>query len=126
MQARARFSLLQRAPKSIKNKPQKGSQNGAKMDPKSKKIVSADRMCFSPCLEMGLEGCAGEFPGPKTDQAGLQVGPAGPKAGPTSPKSGPTGPKGGPAGPKGSPAGGKVRESGRFEKGFKAQGLPYT
>ena len=75
-------------------------------------------MCFSPRLEMGLEGCAGEFLGPKIDQAGPQVGPAGPKAGPTSPKGGPTGPKG-------SPTGGKVSESDRFEKSFKAQGLPY-
>ena len=125
MQARARFSLFQRAPKNIKNKAQKGLQNGAKMDPKSRKMVSANRMCFSPRLEMGLEGCAGEFPGPKTDQAGPQVGPAGPKAGPTSPKASPTGPKGGPTGPKGSPTGGKVSESDRFEKSFKAQGLPY-
>ena len=68
-------------------------------------------MCFSPRLEMGFEGCAGEFLGPKTDQAGPQVGPAGPKGGPT--------------GPKGSPTGGKVSESDRFEKSFKAQGLPY-
>ena len=37
-------------------------------------------MCFSPRLEMGLGGGAGEFPGPKTDQDGPQVGPAGPKA----------------------------------------------
>ena len=59
-----------------------------------------------------------EFLGPETDQAGPQVGPAGPK-------SGPTGPKGGPTGPKGSPTGGKVSESDRFEKSFKAQGLPY-
>ena len=74
---------------------------------------------------MGFEGCAGEFLEPKIDQAGRQVGPAGPKAGPTIPKGGPTGLKGGPTGPKSSPTGGKVRESDRFEKGFKAQGLPY-
>ena len=82
-------------------------------------------MCFSPRLEMGFEGCAGESLGPKTDQASPQVGPAGPKGGPTGPKGGPTGPKGGPTGPKGSPTGGKVNKSDRFEKSFKARGLPY-
>ena len=82
-------------------------------------------MYFSPRLEMGLEGCAGEFLGPKIDQAGPKVGPAGPKAGPTSPKGGPTGSKGGPTGPKGSPFGGKVSESDRFENSFKAKGWPY-
>ena len=75
-------------------------------------------MGFSPCLEMGLEGCAGEFLGPKIDQAGPKVGPAGPKAGPTSPKGGPTDSKG-------SPTGGKVSESDRFENSFKAKGWPY-
>ena len=114
MEARARISLFQRAAKYIKIKTQKGLQNGAKMDPKSRKNVSADCMFFSPRLEMGLEGCAGEFLGPQIDQGGPPVGPAGPKAGPTSPKGGPTGPKGG-------PTGGKVSESDRFE----AQGLPY-
>ena len=82
----------------IKNESPKGVQNGAKMDPKSKKLVSANCMCFSPRLEMGLEGCAEEFLGPKIDQAGPKVGPAGPKAGPTSPKVGPTVPKGGQTG----------------------------
>ena len=82
-------------------------------------------MLFSPRLEMGLEGCAGEFLGPTIDQAGPKVGPAGPKAGQTSPKGGPTGPYGGPTGLKGSPTGGKVNESDRFEKSVKAQGLPY-
>ena len=72
-------------------------------------------MCFSSRLEMGLEGCPGEFPGPKTDQAG---GPAGPKAGPTSPKGGPIGPKGSSTGPKGN-------ESDGFENSFKAKGWPY-
>ena len=82
-------------------------------------------MGFSPRLEMGLEGCAGEFLEPTIDQAGPKVGPAGPKAGPTSPKGGPTGPKGGPTGPKGSPTGGKVSESDQFENSFKAKGWPY-
>ena len=82
-------------------------------------------MCFSPRLEMGLEGCPGEFPGPKTDQAGPQVGPAGPKAGPTSPKGGPISPKGSPTTPKGSPIGGKVSQSDQFENSFKAKGWPY-
>ena len=81
------------------------------MDPKLKKLASPDRMCFSPRLEMGFEGCAGEFPGPTTDQTGPQVGS--------------TGPKGGPTGPKGSPTGGKVNEFDRFGKSFKTQGLPY-
>ena len=126
MLARARFSLFQRAPTHIKHKTQKGLQNGARMDPKLRKLTSPDRTCFSQRLEMGFEGCAGEFLGPTTDPAGPQVGPAGPKAGPTNPKGGPTGPKGGSTGPKGSPTGGKVHESDRLEKGFKAQGLPST
>ena len=61
-------------------------------------------MCFSPRLEMGLEGCAGEFLGLKIDQ---------------------TGPKGGPTGPKGSATGGKISESDRFESSFNAKGWPY-
>ena len=110
MLARGQFSLFQRAPKNIKNKTQQGLQNGARMDPKLRKLTPPDCMCFSHRLEMGFEGCAGEFPGPATNPAGPQVGPAGPKGGPT--------------GPKGNPTGGKVNESDRFKKSFKAQGLP--
>ena len=125
MWARARFSLFQRAPKNNKIASQKELQNGAQMNPNRENGCQQTASVFSPRLEMGLEGCAGEFLGPKIDQAGPKVGPAGPKAGPTSPKGGPTGPKGGPIGPKGSQTGGKVSESDRFEKSFKFQGLPY-
>ena len=36
------------------------------MDPKSRKLVSADCMGSSPSLEIGLKGCAGKFLGPKS------------------------------------------------------------
>ena len=86
--------------------------------PNQTKMVSADCMCFPSRLEMGIEGCAGEFLGPKSNQGNTKVGPAGTKASSTSPKGGPTGPKG-------SPTGGKVSESDRFENNFKAKGWPY-
>ena len=112
----------------LKNISNIGSKKAPKIEPKSRKSMSAGQTCFSWFLYIGLQGCVlkfPEFPSHKITKTDPKVGPAGPKAGPTSPKGGPTGPKGGPTGPKGSPTGGKVSESDRFEKSFKAQGLPY-
>ena len=53
------------------------------MDPKSRKFASADYMGFSPHLEMGLEGCAGEFLGPKSTKPVPKSGQLVPK--PTQP-----------------------------------------